>query len=102
MLPRAQVVRADRIGREGDTIRAWLEGEGGGPRLKALLFRAEDGPLADALLGRGAPLHLAGHLRAEEWNGTVTASFFIADAAAAWLDRRGRHRATPRARVPFV
>ncbi len=83
VLPRAQVVRADRIGREGATIRAWLQGEGGGPRLKALLFRAKEGPLADALLGRGAPLHLAGHLRAEEWNGTISASFFIADAAAA-------------------
>jgi len=83
VLPRAQVVRADRIGKEGATIRAYVQGEGGGPRLKTLLFRARDGALADALLNRGAPLHLAGHLRAEEWNGSVTAGFFIADAAAA-------------------
>ncbi len=83
VLPRAQVVRADRIGKEGATIRAYVQGEGGGPRLKTLLFRARDGALADGLLARGAPLHLAGHLRAEEWNGSVTASFFIADAAAA-------------------
>lgn len=83
VLPRAQVVRADRIGKEGATIRAYVQGEGGGPRLKALLFRARDGALAEGLLARGAPLHLAGHLRAEEWNGSVTASFFIADAAAA-------------------
>ncbi len=83
VLPRAQVVRAERIGREGATIRAFVQGEGGGPRLKALLFRAGEGALAQGLLARGAPLHLAGHLRAEEWNGSVTASFFIADAAAA-------------------
>ena len=83
VLPRAQVVRADRIGKEGATIRAYVQGEGGGVRLKTLLFRARDGALADALLNRGAPLHLAGHLRAEEWNGSVTAGFFIADAAAA-------------------
>ena len=83
VLPRAQVVRADRIGKEGATIRAYVQGEGGGPRLKTLLFRARDGALADALLTRGAPLHLAGHLRAEEWNGSVTAGFFIADAALA-------------------
>lgn len=83
VLPRAQVVRADRIGREGATIRVWLQGEGGGPRLKALLFRAKDGPVAQALLARAAPLHLAGHLRAEEWNGQVSASFCIADAATA-------------------
>ena len=83
VLPRAQVVRADRIGKEGGTVRAYVQGEGGGPRLKTLLFRAREGALADALLQPGAPLHLAGHLRAEEWNGTVTAGFFVADAARA-------------------
>jgi single-stranded-DNA-specific exonuclease len=31
----------------------------------------------------GAPVHLAGHLRAEEWNGTTAASFVITDAAPA-------------------
>jgi single-stranded-DNA-specific exonuclease len=81
-IPHARVVRADRIGREAATIRAMLEGEGGGPRLKALLFRAGDGPLAQALTERHvAPLHIAGHLRAESWNGTTTAGFFISDAA---------------------
>jgi single-stranded-DNA-specific exonuclease len=83
VLPRARVVRADRVGKEGGTIRAFIEGEGGG-RLKAMLFRAKEGPLAEALLGRdGAALHLAGHLRAEEWNGTVSAGFVIADLAMA-------------------
>jgi single-stranded-DNA-specific exonuclease len=84
VLHRARVLRADRVGREGTAIRAFVEGEGGGPRLKAMLFRARDGALAEALLGRsGMPLHLAGHLRAEEWNGAVNAGFIIADAAAA-------------------
>ncbi len=84
VLQRVRVVRADRIGREGATIRAYVEGEGGGPRLKAMLFRAREGALADALLGRtGTALHLAGHLRAEEWNGSVTAGFIISDAAPA-------------------
>jgi single-stranded-DNA-specific exonuclease len=83
VLPRARVVRADRVGREGATIRAFIEGESGG-RLKAMLFRAKDGPVAEALLARdGGPLHLAGHLRAEEWNGTVSAGFVVADAAPA-------------------
>jgi len=82
ILPRVRVVRADRVGREGGTIRAFVEGEGGGRRLKAMLFRAREGALADALLNRdGLPLHLAGHLRAEEWNGTTSAGFIITDAA---------------------
>jgi single-stranded-DNA-specific exonuclease len=84
VLQRARVVRADRVGREGGTIRAFVEGEGGGRRLKAMLFRAREGALANALLARDAmPLHLAGHLRAEEWNGATNAAFMITDAAMA-------------------
>ncbi|MGX9963304.1 single-stranded-DNA-specific exonuclease RecJ [Roseomonas sp. F4] len=80
VLSRARVVRADRVGKEGGTIRAFLEGEGGGGRLKAICFRAKEGPLAAALLG-GGTLHLAGHLRAESWNDSVTAGFHVVDAA---------------------
>jgi single-stranded-DNA-specific exonuclease len=80
VLSRARVVRADRVGKEGGTIRAFLEGEGGSGRLKAICFRAKEGPLAAALLG-GGTLHLAGHLRAESWNDSVTAGFHVVDAA---------------------
>lgn len=85
VLNRARVVRADRVGREATSIRAFVEGEGGGPRVKAMLFRAREGALADALLARAdaVPLHLAGHLRAEAWNGSVNACFVISDAAVA-------------------
>jgi single-stranded-DNA-specific exonuclease len=84
VLQRARVLRADRVGRDATAIRTFVEGEGGGPRLKAMLFRAKDGALSDALLGRiGMPLHLAGHLRLEEWNGTISAGFVITDAAPA-------------------
>jgi single-stranded-DNA-specific exonuclease len=82
VLQRARIVRADRVGREAATIRTFVEGEGGGPRLKAMLFRARDGALAEALLMRdGVPLHLAGHLRAETWNGSVSPCFIVSDAA---------------------
>lgn len=84
VLQRARVLRADRVGRESTAIRTFIEGEGGGLRLKAMLFRARNGALAEALLGRtGTPLHLAGHLRADTWNGAVTPSFVISDAAPA-------------------
>ncbi|MGD0107078.1 MAG: single-stranded-DNA-specific exonuclease RecJ [Rhodopila sp.] len=85
VLNRARVVRADRVGREANSIRAFVEGEAGGPRLKAMMFRAREGAVADALLARadGVPLHLAGHLRAEEWNGSVSACFIVSDAAVA-------------------
>ncbi len=81
-LPNIRVVRSERIGKEGRTLRAMIEGEGGGARLKALLFRADESPVARALEARdGARLHLAGQLRAETWNGHTTASFFVTDAA---------------------
>ncbi len=81
VLARARVVRAERLGREGNTLRCILAGEGGG-RLKALLFRANDSRLAAALEDRAAPpLHLAGQLRAEHWNGSVSASFNVIDGA---------------------
>jgi single-stranded-DNA-specific exonuclease len=85
VLHRARIARADRVGRESNSIRAFVEGEGGGPRLKAMMFRAREGALADALLARAdsVPLHLAGHLRAEEWNGSVSPCFIISDAAVA-------------------
>ncbi len=83
VLPRARISRADRLGREGGTVRAFVQGESGG-RLKAVCFRAKAGPLAELLLNSGgAPVHLAGALRAERWNGEVSASLHVQDAAPA-------------------
>jgi len=84
VLNQARVLRADRVGREAGSVRVFVEGEGGGPRLKAMLFRAREGALTDSLLRRsGQPMHLAGHLRAEEWNGVVNPCFVISDGAMA-------------------
>jgi single-stranded-DNA-specific exonuclease len=89
-LPRSRVVRADRVGKEGGTIRAFVEGEAGG-RLKAICFRAKDGPLAQALLGSGGtPQHLCGRLRAERWNDDVSACLHVVDAAAMAASSAGR------------
>ena len=79
VLSRVRVAHAERIGKEGATIRAQLEGESG-ERVKALLFRAE-GALAEALLTRdGGRLDVAGHLRAEQWNGRESVGFMVRDA----------------------
>ena len=53
-----------------------------GGRLKAIAFRAAGTPLGNALLAhRGGALHLAGHLRADRWNGRDDVQFIIEDAA---------------------
>lgn len=83
VIQRARVVKADRVGKEGATVRAIVEGEGGG-RLKTICFRAKEGPLAQALLAQDrVPMHLCGHLRAEHWNGQTMASLQVVDAAHA-------------------
>lgn len=80
VLSGVRVARADRLGNDGNTVRAMVEGDGA--RVKSLLFRAGDGALAQALTDRaGGMLHLAGHVRAEAWNGHESVGFFVQDAA---------------------
>ncbi len=80
VVPDVRVTKADRLGNDGNTLRAFVEGEGGG-RLKTMLFRAGDGPVARALEDRqGGRLTLAGHLRAESWNGNESVSLCVVDA----------------------
>ncbi|MFT8369097.1 MAG: single-stranded-DNA-specific exonuclease RecJ [Acetobacter papayae] len=82
-LSHVTVIRTDRIGRDGNTLRVLLKADNNA-RLKALLFRAEDNPLTATLEDTTRPpLHLAGTLRAEEWNGRTDVTFFIQDAARA-------------------
>ena len=78
VLPAARIVRADVVG--ADHVRCIVSGEGGGS-LKAIAFRSMEEPLGQALLGRGAPLHLAGHIRVDRWQGRENAQFIIEDAA---------------------
>jgi len=77
----ARVVRADVVG--GDHVRCILAG-GDGARLKAIAFRAAGGPLGQALMtSGGAPLHIAGHLRADRWQGREGAQLVVEDVAVA-------------------
>jgi single-stranded-DNA-specific exonuclease len=55
-----------------------------GTRTSAMAFRAVGTPLGDMLLGhRGQPIHLAGQVKKEYWQGQARVSFFIDDAALA-------------------
>jgi single-stranded-DNA-specific exonuclease len=59
-----------------------VTGRGGG-RLKAIAFRAADSALGHALLANdGTPLHLAGTLRIDNWQGNTNVQLFIEDAAS--------------------
>jgi len=79
VLPAVRVVHADVVGNAH--IRCAFSGDGGG-RLKGIAFRALDGPLGKALLNaRGGTLHIAGHLRADNWQGREGVQLVVEDAA---------------------
>ena len=64
----------------GGHIRCQLSDAYGG-RLKAIAWRAEDSELGRRLLGGGAILHVAGKLKADDWNGRQGVQLEIEDAA---------------------
>ena len=75
----ADVVKADLVGQ--NHVRMVLAGARGG-RLKGIAFGVADSPLGQAMLSaQGRSLHLAGHLRADDWQGRRGVQLFIEDAA---------------------
>ncbi len=80
-LPAVRLARAEPVGE--NHIRCILLGSDGG-RLKGIAFRALGTPLGQALIAtRGAAIHLAGHLRANSWQGREETQLLIEDAAPA-------------------
>jgi single-stranded-DNA-specific exonuclease len=82
VLPQARLVKADIVGESH--VRCIVSGRDGG-RLKAIAFRAMEGPLGPGLLNaaaKGEALHIAGHLRADRWMGRLETQLMIDDAAA--------------------
>ncbi|MCF8473564.1 MAG: single-stranded-DNA-specific exonuclease RecJ [Emcibacter sp.] len=70
---------ADIVGQ--NHVKCTLKG-GDGATIKAMAFRASDQPLGQLILSsRGRKIHVAGTLRNNSWNGTVSAEMFIDDAA---------------------
>lgn len=77
-VPRVRIVRADRVGQ--NHVRCVLAGDEGG-RLKGIAFRAADTELGEALLNcGGATFHVAGRLRADDWQGREGVQLQIDDA----------------------
>lgn len=79
VFPAVRVVGAGVVGE--NHVRCTLTGADGG-RLKAIAFRALDGELGPVLLKAGAaPLHVAGHLRADDFRGSDNVQLIVDDAA---------------------
>ncbi len=78
-LPDCRVVRADVVGEKHVSVFLMQ----GGARLRGIAFRALENGLGQELLKIGTRLHLAGHLRLDEWQGEERVQIHISDAAPA-------------------
>lgn len=86
VFPNLRVLRADVVGTEH--VRCVFGDGAASVRLKGIAFRALNGErgneLGKALLNaQGAGFHIAGHLRADTWQGRNDVQLFIDDAAPA-------------------
>jgi single-stranded-DNA-specific exonuclease len=78
----ARIVQSDIVG--NGHVRCILTGESGG-RLKSIAFNSADSELGYALLNaQGRPVHLAGHLREDNWQGRSSVQLVVDDGA--WAD----------------
>lgn len=81
VFPAVRVVGAAVVG--DAHVRCTLAGADGG-RLKAIAFRALDNGLGASLLRAGStPMHVAGHLRADDFRGGDQVQLIVDDAAVA-------------------
>jgi single-stranded-DNA-specific exonuclease len=82
-IPDLRVLRGEVVGE--NHVRALLAGSDGA-RLKAIAFRQVESDIGQALLRAGsAPLHVAGHLRADNWQGQAGVQLIIDDVAPAFV-----------------
>ena len=80
-----RLLKCDPVGRtEPKThLRFVASGRDGG-RVEGIAFRALEGELGQMLMGAGTePLHLAGRVTADEWQGRARAQLQLEDAARA-------------------
>ncbi|MDR3448352.1 MAG: single-stranded-DNA-specific exonuclease RecJ [Alphaproteobacteria bacterium] len=70
------IVKADIVGEKHVSV-IYMQG---GTRGRGIAFRAMENDLGPVLLGRGR-MHLAGHLRIDEWQGDERVQLYIDDAA---------------------
>lgn len=79
-----RVLRATLVGKEQSHVSCVLGDGAGMGRLKAIAFRAVESALGPALLrSQGAGFHIAGHVRADNWQGREGVQLLIDDAAPA-------------------
>ena len=76
-LPDCKIIRADVVGENHVSV-IFMQN---GARLRGIAFRAMETELGQALLRGAERIHLAGHIRINEWQGEERIQLHISDAA---------------------
>lgn len=80
VLSAVKIIKATVVGEKH--VSCFIQDTAGGASVKAIAFRALDSALGETLLkSAGAPLHLAGHVTINNWQGRQSVNFQIVDAA---------------------
>jgi single-stranded-DNA-specific exonuclease len=72
-----KIIRSDIVGEKHVSV-IFMQG---GQRVRGIAFRAMESELGPTLLAKRERIHLAGHLRIDEWQGEERVQFHIGDAA---------------------
>jgi single-stranded-DNA-specific exonuclease len=83
-----KIVRADVVGEKHVSV-IFMQS---GARIRGIAFRAMESELGQALLRGGERIHLAGHLRIDEWQGDERVQMHITDAAVTVAGSEQRER----------
>lgn len=84
MLADVRVTYAKAVGADQSHVSLRVQGQGGGPQVGAIAFRAMQSEIGPTLLSRNpGGLHLAGRVRADWWNGERRVQLQIDDVAQA-------------------
>ena len=84
MLADVRVTYAKAVGADQSHVSLRVQGQGGGPQVGAIAFRAMRSDIGPTLLARNpGALHLAGRVRADWWNGERRVQLQIDDVAQA-------------------
>lgn len=79
------ILKPDVVGQTH--LRCLIRDANGGTSTKAIAFRSADAPLGQTLkqaASNGAPVHLMGCVKLNEWQGRVSAEFHIDDVMPCW------------------
>ncbi len=81
ILENVKIIKPKIVG--ADHVSCQVSGAGVGNWIKAIAFRCADQPLGDILLSanNGLPVHLAGRLQIDTWQGRESVQIMIEDAA---------------------